>query len=296
MTKKIKKLVIPAAGFGTRFLPATKALAKEMLPIINIPAIQYIVEEAIDSGIEDIIIIVSSQKNSIVDYFDHSYELEELLASKNKVKEFELVKHISNIANIFFVRQKKANGLGDAIRYAKQFVNNEPFAVILGDDLVFQNKKGDKPALLQCIEAYSKYNSSIIGVQKVKKTDVSKYGIIKPKSNSFKNDEIEISDLVEKPSIDQAPSNYAILGRYVLTNDIFDALEHTKFDKSGEIQLTNALKLLLKNNKKIYAKEFKGDRFDIGTKVGYLKATLYRTFKEPDLKSEIKDFIKKELK
>ena len=288
MKKTVRKLIIPAAGFGTRFLPATKALAKEMLPILNFPTIHYIVEEAIEAGIEDIIIVVSSQKNSIVDYFDSSFELEYTLNERKKDELLKLVKHISNMANIFFVRQKKQLGLGHAISAAKQFINDEPFAVILGDDLVF-TKKGKKNAIKQCIDAFNKCKSTILGVQKVPLDQVNKYGIIKIKtklnSNLFK-----IADAIEKPSQENSPSQYAILGRYVLLPEIFESLSKVKFDKSGEIQLTNAIKLMLKKNKNVYAYCFDGNRFDIGNKEGYLKAICYKAYEDPKLKKILFDF------
>ena len=289
----IKKLVIPAAGLGTRFLPATKSLAKEMIPIINVPTIHFIVEEAIKSGIEEILIIVSSQKNSIIDYFDHSYELEHRLLEKNKKKEYDMINNISNMANIHFIRQKEPKGLGHAIRCAKTFIGNEPFAVILGDDLVFA-EENQKPALLQCIEAYDKTSSSIVGTQPVKKEDIHKYGIVDPVDpNEVKNGVFKLKGMLEKPDASIAPSNQAILGRYVLTPDIFDAIDRVKPDKSGEIQITDALMDLAKNSKNgVYACCFNGRRFDIGSKVGFIDAILYQASKDDEIKDRIKEFIK----
>ncbi len=290
-SKKVRKLIIPAGGMGTRFLPATKSLAKEMLPILNVPTIHYLVKEAIDSGIEQIIIIVSSQKNSIIDYFDRSFELETILKEKNKTELYKLVIRISNMTNIIFVRQKSPNGLGDAIKYAKQIVDNEPFAVILGDDLVFTSKK-QIPAIKQCINAYNKHKCSILGVQKVAKDKTKLYGIIKPSNKKITTKIFKIKDMVEKPDINKAPSNYAALGRYVLTPDVFDALNKCKPDKSGEIQLTDALKVIAKTSG-LYACNFDGKRYDIGSANGYLQATLHKVLEDKDLTNTLKDFLKK---
>lgn len=289
LNKTVKKLVIPAAGFGTRFLPVTKSIAKEMLPILTIPTIHYIVQEAIDAGIQDIVIVVSPQKNSIIDYFDRHFKLEHLLDSKNKTKELNLIKKISDMANIFFVRQKEQNGLGHAILCARQFIGDEPFAVILGDDLVFT--PNNKPnALKQCINAFSKCSAPIVGVQKVPKSVVDKYGIIRP-TGPVRDNVIKLKDMVEKPDPSLAPSQYAILGRYVLTPNIFDCLEKISPDKSGEIQLTDGIRKLIKMKKPIYACNFSGDRFDIGNVEDFLKATLYKSWENPKLKEIILDFI-----
>lgn len=290
--KKIKKAVIPAAGMGTRFLPATKALPKEMLPIVNIPTIQHIVSEAIASGIEEILIIVSSSKNSIIDHFDTSYELEQRLLEKNKIELYQIVKKISDSINIHFIRQKQPNGLGDAIRFAKVFVGNEPFAVLLGDDFVYTSPN-QKPALQQCINAYEKTNDCVVGVQRVQNEDVSKYGIIKPLTKPVKNKNIiKLKSIVEKPKQEDAPSNYAVLGRYILTPDIFNAIDSTVPDKSGEIQLTDAIQKLCKK-KKVSACNFTGRRYDIGAKEGYVIATIDMALKDPDIASKIKSHIKK---
>ena len=289
--KMVKKLVIPAAGMGTRFLPATKSLAKEMLPIINVPAIHYIVTEALQSGIEEIIIVVSSQKNSIIDYFDCSFELETRLKDKNKDELLKMVKEISNMTNVVFIRQKKPNGLGDAINCTRKIIDDQPFAVILGDDLVFTNEN-QKPAIKQCIEAYNKYHSTILGVQEVPKDKTNLYGIIKPKNKIINSKSFMIEDMVEKPDIDKAPSQFAALGRYVLTPDIFDALDKCKPDKSGEIQLTDALRKIAKKSK-VYACNFEGKRYDIGSTTGYLQATLDKALEDKKLKIVLKNFIKK---
>ena len=248
--KKVRKAVIPAAGYGTRFLPATKSMPKEMLPIIDKPTIQYIVEEAVAAGIEEILIITNSQKGSIENHFDRSWELEGFLKSRNKLEDLELVKQVSNIANIYSVRQKEQRGLGHAILCAKAFVGDEPFAVLLGDDIVYNE---GKPATKQLTEFYEKTQSTIVGVQKVDFDSLNKYGIVKPIN---KRDELanidcccEICDMVEKPNPLNAPSNYAVLGRYVLTPKIFELLESQTEGVGGEIQLTDAIKRLIEYEK-----------------------------------------------
>lgn len=288
--KKIIKAVIPAAGMGTRFLPATKALPKEMLPIVNIPTIQHIVNEAVKSGIKEILLIVSSSKNSIIDHFDTSYELEKRLLEKNKINLYKMVKKISNSVNIHFIRQKEPNGLGDAISLASVFMGNEPFAVLLGDDFVY-TKPNKKTALLQCIEAYEKTGKSIVGVQKVSKQNVHKYGIIEPEGK-ISNSIIKVKSVVEKPKKEDAPSQYAVLGRYVLTKDIFQALQNTKADKSGEIQLTDAIQKLCLQHK-VAAYNFSGKRYDIGSKQGYVEATIDMALKDPEISKEVMKYIKK---
>lgn len=288
--KKIRKAVIPAAGMGTRFLPATKALAKEMLPIVNIPTIQHIVDEAIKSGIEEILVVVSSSKNSIIDHFDTSYELEKRLLEKNKIDLYKMVKRISNSVNIHFIRQKQPNGLGDAISLASVFMGDEPFAVLLGDDFVYTKPK-QKPALLQCIKAYQKTGKCIVGVQKVTKQNVHKYGIIEPKAK-VSGSLIQVKSIVEKPKLEDAPSDYAVLGRYVLTKDIFPALNKTKADKSGEVQLTDAIQKLCVEHK-VAACNFSGKRYDIGSKQGYVEATIDMALKDPEISVAIRKHIKK---
>lgn len=289
---KITKAIIPAAGLGTRLLPATKAIPKEMLPIINIPAIQLIVEEAVKSGIKDILIVVSQTKNPIIDHFDYNYELQQRLIKKNKKELAIMIKKIGDIANIQFIRQKEPLGLGHAIKCGKIFCGNDPFAVILGDDVV-KNLPNEKPALRQCIDAFLKTNSCIVGIQKIKKELVNKYGIVIPKN---KKNEIEkiftLKGLIEKPPIARTTSNYAILGRYVLTNDIFEALEKTKADQSGEIQLTNALKILIKKGRRINACHFTGKRYDLGSKIGLVSATIDYALDDPEIKNDIIKLIK----
>ena len=289
---KITKAIIPAAGLGTRLLPATKAIPKEMLPIINVPAIQLIVEEAVKSGIKDILIVVSQTKNPIIDHFDYNYELQQRLIKKNKKELATMIKKIGDIANIQFIRQKEPLGLGHAIKCGKIFCGNDPFAVILGDDVV-KNLPNEKPALKQCIDGFLKTNSCIVGIQKIRKELVNKYGIAIPKSKKKENEKIfTLKDLIEKPTITATMSNYAILGRYVLTNDIFDALEKTKVDKSGEIQLTNALKILIKKGKKINACYFTGKRYDLGSKIGLVSATIDYALDDPEIKNDIIKLIK----
>jgi UTP--glucose-1-phosphate uridylyltransferase len=289
---KITKAIIPAAGLGTRLLPATKAIPKEMLPIINVPAIQLIVEEAVKSGIKDILIVVSQTKNPIIDHFDYNYELQQRLIKKNKKELAIMIKKIGDIANIQFVRQKEPLGLGHAIKCGKIFCGNDPFAVILGDDVV-KNLPNEKPALRQCIDAFLKTNSCIVGIQKIRKELVNKYGIVIAKNKKKETEKIfTLKGLIEKPPITKTTSNYAILGRYVLTSDIFGALEKTKFDQSGEIQLTDALKILIKNGEKISACRFTGKRYDLGSKIGLISATIDYALDDPEIKNNIIKLIR----
>ena len=283
---KVKKVVIPAAGLGTRFLPATKAEPKEMLPIVDKPTIQYIVEEAIASGIEDIIIITGRTKRSIEDHFDKSYELESELEKHNKTELLELTRGISNMANIFYVRQKEALGLGHAILCAKALVNNEPFAVMLGDDVVDSQKK---PCLKQLIDVYEEYGSTVLGVQKVPESDTHMYGIVD--GVQIADRVYDVKNLVEKPAIGTSPSNIAILGRYVINPDIFGYLETQTPGAGGEIQLTDALKRQMLNEKMI-AYNFEGRRYDVGNKLGFLQATVEFALKRDDLKDDFKAYLK----
>lgn len=284
---KIKKAIIPAAGLGTRFLPATKAQPKEMLPIVDKPAIQYIIEEAAASGIEDILIISGRGKRAIEDHFDKAYELEETLAKKGKLSILKDVQQISELANIHYIRQKEPNGLGDAIYCARSFIGNEPFAVMLGDDIV-QNET--EPCLKQLMDVYEKYQHSIIGVQKVASEDVSKYGIV---SLSDKQEEhiYTVEDLVEKPSISDAPSTVAVMGRYILKPEIFAVLKDLEPGSGGEIQLTDALKKLLVDDR-VLAYHFKGKRYDVGDKLGFIQATIDFALKRSDLKQDLEDYMK----
>lgn len=283
---KVRKAIIPAAGLGTRFLPATKAQPKEMLPVVDKPTIQYIVEEAIASGIEDIIIISGRGKRAIEDHFDKSYELEETLRKKEKFELLEEVQAISNMANIYYVRQKEPRGLGHAISCASHFIGNEPFAVLLGDDIV----TSEKPCLKQLIEVYERYNSSVVGVQPVADEEVSKYGIVAPKTSEIEPGVIHVADLVEKPSQEEAPSNYAIMGRYVLRPEIFDILETLPPGAGGEIQLTDAIKKL-NEEQIVLAYEFSGKRYDVGDKLGFIKATIDFAIQRDDLKEEVLNYI-----
>lgn len=264
---KIRKAIIPAAGLGTRFLPATKAQPKEMLPIVDKPTIQYIVEEAIEAGIEDILIITGKHKRAIEDHFDKSFELEMTLKEKGKTELLELVEDISNLVDIHYIRQKEPKGLGHAIYCARTFIGDEAFAVLLGDDVMVS----EEPVIGQMMKVYAEKGTTVLGVQKVPADDVSRYGIVK-----YGNQEgnlYQVEDLIEKPSREEAPSNLAILGRYIITPDIFPILENTKPGHSNEIQLTDALKELA-GFSPMYAYEFQGKRYDVGNKMGFLQATV----------------------
>lgn len=283
---KVRKAIIPAAGLGTRFLPATKAQPKEMLPIVDKPTIQYIVEEAIASGIEDIIIVSGRSKRAIEDHFDKSYELEETLFKKNKLELLEQVQAISNMASIHYIRQKEALGLGHAIACAKSFIGNEPFAVLLGDDIV----QSEKPCLGQLIEVFDRYHSSVVGVQPVADEDVSKYGIIDPKGQEIEPGVINVQSLVEKPKKEDAPSNYAIMGRYILRPEIFDILETLPPGAGGEIQLTDAINEL-NRVQAVLAYHFDGIRYDVGDKFGFVKATIDFALQRDDIKDDVRKYL-----
>ncbi len=282
---KVRKAIIPAAGLGTRFLPATKAQPKEMLPIVDKPTIQYIVEEAIDSGIEDIIIVTGRGKRAIEDHFDKSYELEEELKKKDNLDMLNLVRDISNLVNIHYIRQKEPKGLGHAIYCAKSFIGNEPFAVLLGDDIV----DAEVPCLKQLIEIYDEYKTTVLGVQHVAVEDVSKYGIVS--CRQVDDRVFKVKDLVEKPERDSAPSTVAILGRYIITPPIFKYLENAAPGKGGEIQLTDALKSLM-GKEAMYAYDFIGKRYDVGNKMGFLEATVEFALKREDLKDAFSHYLK----
>ncbi|MGB8002161.1 MAG: UTP--glucose-1-phosphate uridylyltransferase GalU [Anaerobacillus sp.] len=284
---RVRKAIIPAAGLGTRFLPATKAQPKEMLPIVDKPTIQYIVEEAVAAGIEDIIIVSGRGKRAIEDHFDKSYELEETLIKKQKDKMLKEVQQISNLANIHYIRQKEPKGLGHAINCASRFIGNEPFAVLLGDDIV----KSEQPCIGQLMDSYNRYRTSIVGVQQVADDAVSKYGIIAPKGEQIDNGIIPIKSLVEKPSLKDAPSNYAILGRYILTPEIFSILENLPTGAGGEIQLTDAIKVL-NEQQAVFAHEFEGERYDVGDKFGFIKATVDFALNRPDLQQDVMNYLK----
>jgi UTP--glucose-1-phosphate uridylyltransferase len=282
---KVRKAIIPAAGLGTRFLPATKAQPKEMLPIVDKPTIQYIIEEAVASGIEDIIIVSGRGKRAIEDHFDKSYELEETLAKKGKHEMLREVQEIANLANIHYIRQKEPKGLGHAIYCASRFIGNEPFAVLLGDDIV----KSDIPCTKQLIDVYEKYGQAVVGVQMVDQKDVSKYGIVAPKDEKEEG-VISVETLVEKPPVHEAPSRYAIMGRYVLTPDIFNILEDLPAGAGGEIQLTDAIKILNEKHP-ILAYNFKGIRYDVGDKFGFIKATIDFALEREDLKDQVYQYL-----
>lgn len=286
MSKKVKKAIIPAAGLGTRFLPATKAQAKEMLPIVDKPTLLYIIEEAIESGIEEILIVTGRNKKCIEDHFDRSVELE--LEKKGKSAMLEMVQDISNMVNIHYIRQKEPKGLGHAVHCAKKFIGNEPFAVLLGDDIV----DAKTPCLKQMINTYDEYKTSILGVQEVDKDKVNKYGILDVKH--IEDRVYKVKDMVEKPAVEEAPSNIAILGRYIITPEIFNILENQEPGKGGEIQLTDALQTLA-TKEAIYAYNFEGRRYDVGDKLGFLEATVDFALKRPELRDDFESFLKSKL-
>ena len=281
--QKIRKAIIPAAGLGTRFLPATKAQPKEMLPIVDTPAIQFIVEEAIASGIEELLIITGRNKRSIEDHFDRSLELEMQLKEHGKYDMLKMIEEISDI-RIHFIRQKEARGLGHAVLCARQFVGEEPFAVLLGDDLV----DAKVPCLAQLIDVYKDYGGSVLGVQQVPKSQVSRYGIVDPRE--VKPNVWQAVGLVEKPVVESAPSRLAVLGRYVLTPAVFDLLEHTMPGAGAEIQLTDAIGELARCEK-VYAYRFEGRRYDIGDKEGFLEATVEQALKRPEIRDEFMAYL-----
>lgn len=282
---KVKKAIIPAAGLGTRFLPATKAQPKEMLPIVDKPTIQYIVEEAINSGIEEILIVTGRNKRAIEDHFDRSVELELELRNKGNDELLKQVQDISNLVNIYYVRQKEARGLGHAIYCARTFVGNEPFAVMLGDDVV----DSTVPCLKQLIDVFEQHSRTVLGVQEVSPADVNKYGIVA--YDRISDRLYKVKDLIEKPSKEKAPSNVAILGRYIITPEIFEILESTEPGSGGEIQLTDALKALGRVQE-MYAYNFEGRRYDIGSKLGFLQATVEFALKREDLNQEFREYLK----
>ena len=286
MEKKIRKAIIPAAGLGTRFLPATKAQPKEMLPIVDKPTLQYIIEECVQSGIEEILIITGRNKKSIEDHFDRSVELEMELEKAGKQEMLEMVREISDMVNIHFIRQKEPRGLGHAIHCAKTFVGNEPFAVLLGDDVVYNDKK---PCLKQLMDCYGEYRTSVLGVQTVAPQDVNKYGIV---GGIHIEDRVyKVKNLVEKPSVEEAPSNIAILGRYIITPKIFEILENTAPGKGNEIQLTDAL-LKLIEEEAMYAYDFEGRRYDVGDKLGFLEATVEYALRKEELRDGFIEYLK----
>jgi UTP--glucose-1-phosphate uridylyltransferase len=283
---KIRKAIIPAAGLGTRFLPATKAMPKEMLPIVDKPTIQYIVEEAVESGIEDIIIVTGKGKRAIEDHFDSSFELEYNLKRKGKLRMLEEVQYPSNIADIHYIRQKEPRGLGHAVWCARKFIGNEPFAVLLGDDII---QSDGAPALRQMIDLFNELQSSIIGVQRVSRQEVSRYGIVDGMPESERV--YRLHRLVEKPDLENAPSDMAIMGRYILTPAIFDILENQEPGAGGEIQLTDAISTLAETEN-VYAYEYVGTRYDVGEKLGFIKTTLDFALKRDELREELIAYMK----
>lgn len=282
--KKIRKAIIPAAGLGTRFLPATKAMPKEMLPIVDKPIIQYIIEEAVASGIEDIIIVTGKGKRAIEDHFDVAPELEKNLAEKGKWDLLDKVRYSSNLGNIHYIRQKEPKGLGHAVWCARNFIGDEPFAVLLGDDIV----KSETPCLKQLIEQYNETQSSVIGVQTVPENETHRYGIIDPLSQNGRL--YQVKNFVEKPAKGTAPSNLAIMGRYILTPEIFRILENQETGAGGEIQLTDAIQRLNKIQK-VFAYNFEGKRYDVGEKLGFVKTTIEFALQHEELRKDVVNFM-----
>ena len=291
--KKVRKAVIPAAGLGTRVLPATKAQPKEMLVIVDKPALQYLVEELVSAGIEEILIITGRNKGSIENHFDYSYELEKTLEEKGKKDLLKIVNNISEMSNIYYVRQKRPLGLGHAISCAEAFVGDEPFVVLLGDDIIYtDSEKGQKPVTKQLVDKYNELQGgTILGVQEVPHENVSKYGIIKP-LKQIDEKTVAVEDFIEKPSVDEAPSNLAALGRYVLEPEIFSYLKETKPGKGGEIQLTDAILAMKNNGEKLYAYNFDGLRYDTGDKFGMFVANVEFGLRHEELKDKVKDYLK----
>jgi UTP--glucose-1-phosphate uridylyltransferase len=283
--KKVRKAIIPAAGLGTRFLPATKAMPKEMLPIVDKPTIQYIIEEAIESGIEDLIIVTGKGKRAIEDHFDHNFELEQNLIEKEKYDLLEKVRHSSGI-NLHYIRQKEPKGLGHAVWCARKFIGNEPFAVLLGDDIV----QSDIPCLKQLINEYEKTGSSVIGVQTVSVDQTHRYGIIDPLNKEGKL--YQVNKFVEKPKEGTAPSNLAIMGRYILTPEIFELLEKQEIGAGAEIQLTDAIQSL-NQQQNVYAYDFDGTRYDVGEKFGFIQTTIEFALQQDELKNDVLNLMQK---
>lgn len=280
----MRKAIIPAAGLGTRFLPVTKAMPKEMLPIVDKPTIQYIVEEAVASGIEDIIIVTGKGKRAIEDHFDNAYELEQNLLQKGKLDLLEKVQYSSNLANIHYIRQKEPKGLGHAVLCAQNFIGDEPFAVLLGDDIV----QSDTPCLKQLIDQYDETRSSVVGVQQVPDHETNRYGIIDPASTDGRR--YQVNHFVEKPKLGTAPSNLAIMGRYILTPEIFMFLEKQETGAGGEIQLTDAIQKL-NEIQRVFAYDFEGKRYDVGEKFGFVKTTIEFALQNEDIKDELIEFL-----
>jgi UTP--glucose-1-phosphate uridylyltransferase len=278
---KIRKAIIPAAGLGTRFLPATKAQPKEMLPIVDKPAIQYIVEEAVESGIEDIIIVTGRNKRAIEDHFDKSAELEQMLIQKGSAELLKIVQSVTRLVDVYYVRQKEPLGLGHAVYSARKFIGNEPFALLLGDDII----KSEPPCLKRMMDLYEEKETSVIATQEVPWEDVNKYGIVSPGAENY------IEDLVEKPDVGTAPSNLAVIGRYIIEPEIFSILENLQPGRGGEIQLTDALRILNRQHSMVSYKQ-EGRRFDVGDKMGYIEATIEFALSRDDLAPQLKAYLK----
>ncbi len=290
MTPRVRKAVFPAAGLGTRFLPATKAQPKEMLPLVDKPLIQYGVEEAMHSGIQNIIIVTGRGKSSIEDHFDVSFELEQLLESKNKTEMLSMVRSISDMIDISYIRQKEALGLGHAVLRAKELVGNEPFAVVLSDDII----ASETPCIRQLLDVYEFYGASVLALMEVPKDQISAYGVVDAElvsDNGRENRLYRIRNMVEKPKPADAPSNLAIIGRYILTPEIFQCVESIEPGSGGEIQLTDALKYMLRN-RPIYGLKFEGTRYDAGDKLGFLRATVEFALNRHDLGQQFRDYLK----
>lgn len=284
--KKVRKCIIPVAGMGTRFLPATKATPKEMLPIIDKPTLQYIVEEAVASGIEEILFITSPYKNSVMDHFDKNFELESRLKESGKLDKLHMIENVSSLAKFYYMRQGEPMGSGHAINLARSFVGDEPFAVMYGDDLM----KSEVPVLKQLIDIYEEKDCNVIGVQEVDPSIVYKYGIIE-----YADEEGKIKDIIEKPSVEEAPSNHAGLGRYIVKPEIFDELENLKRGAGNEYQFTDGMKALMKKQE-FYACKFNGKYFDIGNQFGYIKANIEFALDRDDIKDDLSNYLEKELK
>lgn len=287
--KRVRKAIIPAAGLGTRFLPATKAMPKEMLPIVDKPTIQYIVEEAIESGIEDIIIVTGKGKRAIEDHFDHAFELEQNLLDKEKYDLLEKVQETAKMVDIHYIRQKEPKGLGHAVWCARKFIGNEPFAVLLGDDIV----RAETPCLKQLMNEYNRTHSSVIGVKRVPEDETHRYGIIDPidqQGFSF-----QVKNFVEKPRLGTAPSNLAIIGRYIFTPEIFRFLEKQEIGAGGEIQLTDAIQSL-NQIQRVFAYEFEGDRYDVGEKLGFIETTIEFALEKEELRAGLLRFMEEKLR
>ena len=281
----ITKAVIPAAGFGTRFLPATKSQPKEMLPVVDTPTIQYVVQEAVASGLTDILMVIGRGKHAIEQHFDHSLELEKELAEKGKSEELKRLRAISDMANIHFVWQKELKGLGDAVLHARHHVGKEPFAVLLGDTLI----ESDTPVTKQLMAIYERYHEPVVALEEVERTKVSRYGVIA--GSKIVGDQYLINDFIEKPSVEEAPSNLAIAGRYVFTSEIFDYIKQTKPGKNDEIQLTDAMRLMVAS-RAMYGLRFNGRRHDLGNRLDFLKTNIIYGLKREDLREELQAFIK----